>query len=47
MAEFMFTISAVFDAETEDDAWDDWRDWLRQRRTVEDGTHVVKFPEEP
>lgn len=41
MPEFTFTISATFEADNQQDAWDEWVEWLTEPMHVEDGTEVT------
>jgi tRNA/tmRNA/rRNA uracil-C5-methylase (TrmA/RlmC/RlmD family) len=43
--EFSFTLNATFTAANQQDAWDQFVEWLTNPLHVEDGTQVVEFPQ--
>lgn len=43
MPEYNFTINATFTADTKQDAWDEWVEWLTNPGNLEDGTAVIEF----
>ena len=45
MTTFTFTISATFEADSHDDAWDEWTAWLSSPSNLENGTAILNGPD--